>query len=464
MYVRTVRRPYRCSPPPLFPPYEHAGLIDQGEIQFVTLGTDAEIVNLKYKYDVREDNNNIRTLQRMSTEAAKEFLDCQDKSDCYHDDYAKFVQYYGDTDYGDKWVMAAATGVATDFSSGRGNADFAIMAGNNGHGRAEAMTHGTIFLNLWMYLIHQMEMAIQYCRVPCTDSTKGECEEDAVHAWDSALAYYAGSIEGQNGEGDGYLLYALADARSREFKTAGYLSDEVHGTSYANLEAVHLFSQGQSTLTKKTGNQRCNELGAIKERIVNLMKVPLVQTVLRYAWKRHYETGSEEKYEAKGASYAASLLPYVEACKASHANFLYETLKVGSSDQDINFGRLKTMLEEIYPCLGITCAQVGGLYKDDDYLGGADPCFDTTPIVDRSPASSKNDEQDDSSTPTVIIEEKGGANVGIALGVSLAVLMVIAILGLAWLHLTSAKKRAKSLEDQQQNIAAVTAVSEVDMA
>jgi hypothetical protein len=255
----------------------------------------------EYTYDNRRDNNNARTIQKFSTEASKVMKNCNDGSDCYHDDFQKFVNYYGDADYGDKWITAASKGLATDFSMSRGDADFSIITGNRGGGRAEAIEHGTVFLNIWMWVIHQMEQAVYYCGIPCTADTVGQCQDDALAAWDQAVAFYAGSLEGQEGAGDGNLIYALADSRAKDFKTHGYLSDEEHGTSYINLEILHLFDDGQTHLVAKGDgdNYQCSNLDNMKDQIVNLMKVPLVQTVYRYAWKREFETDDTEKHLAK---------------------------------------------------------------------------------------------------------------------------------------------------------------------
>jgi hypothetical protein len=150
-------------------------------------------------------------------------------------------------------------------------------------------------------------------------------------------------------------------------------------------------------------------------------------------------------------------------------------MRINSIDSDVKFTRLKETLEEVYPCLGITCAQVGGLYDGEAYFDGADPCFDGAPIVDRSPEdSTKADDTGNetssgnpssgnpsSGNPIIVIEEDNGVNVGIVLGIGLAVLMAIAICGLGFVHV--ARSNRKHLDDQT-NIAAVTAVSEVDLA
>ena len=42
--------------------------------------------------------------------------------------FQKFLNYYGNTDYGDKWILAALDATPTNFASGRGNADFSNVS------------------------------------------------------------------------------------------------------------------------------------------------------------------------------------------------------------------------------------------------------------------------------------------------------------------------------------------------
>jgi hypothetical protein len=74
-----------------------------------------------YNYDVMTANDNARTLQGFSTGARAEMYECDN---CPYVDYQKFVNYYGDFDYANKFVLAALSGGSTNFKNGRGNADF----------------------------------------------------------------------------------------------------------------------------------------------------------------------------------------------------------------------------------------------------------------------------------------------------------------------------------------------------
>mmetsp|Transcript_6674 Transcript_6674/g.8862 ORF Transcript_6674/g.8862 Transcript_6674/m.8862 type:complete len:123 (+) Transcript_6674:910-1278(+) len=108
----------------------------------------------------------------------------------------------------------------------------------------EAFKKGTAYMSVWMYVIRELEDAIDDCNVECTF----DCNEDAVHAWDEAVAFYAGSEEGSDGSGDGALLYSLADKRCQNFKTCGSNGDSVDGTAKVNLEIYAQFAAGQMNL------------------------------------------------------------------------------------------------------------------------------------------------------------------------------------------------------------------------
>ena len=71
-----------------------------------------------YTYDIREDNDNARTLAELSTEASTTMLSCDN---CPHRTFEKFYKYYGAADYGDKFVNAALDGKSTSFTNGNSN-------------------------------------------------------------------------------------------------------------------------------------------------------------------------------------------------------------------------------------------------------------------------------------------------------------------------------------------------------
>lgn len=98
------------------------------------------------------------------------------------------------------------------------------------------------------------------------------------HAWDEAWAFYAGSLQEIGGD-EGQMIYALADKRCANFGTCTGDDDgsDTSGTSAVNAEIRDLFQEGVGKLQ----NGDCDEVEGIKDNIVDLMTVPLLQGVLR---------------------------------------------------------------------------------------------------------------------------------------------------------------------------------------
>lgn len=326
-------------------------------------------------------------------------LECQS---CPYKTFDKFYKYYGAADYGDQWIMAAFDGTNTSFKNG--NNDFSAVASEY---RAEAVEKGTVLMNVWMFVIRSMEDAVDKC-------LKGDKGGDA-HAWDEAVAFFTGSLEGSGGTGGGKLVYSLINNRCVDFKTCGTDGNESTGHAFLNHLLRKEFKKGQEHL--KTG--KCEEARKDKERIESLLAVPLVQGALRSAYILGTSKNVDHKSKVAGATFAAAILPIVHHCKPSAAEAIYNALHIGASSTV--FSTVKTAFEENYACMGITCDVVGGYYDDANsvYYEGAGPCTHTatTPTMNSGSQSVSNDTSSSS--------ESGANAVGIAFGVTIAVIVVI---------------------------------------
>lgn len=232
-------------------------------------------------------------------------------------------------------------------------------------------------MNVWMYTIREMEDALDDCKIGCI-----ECNDDPVYAWDEAVAFYTGSQQGEDGPTSGYLAYTLANKRCQNYKTCGTEGNSLEGEAFVNLEIFHYFNIGQMNLL----NGKCSEARDQKNRIAQLMAVPLIQGTLRYAYLT--STSQEEvseKSKAEGAVFAASVLPIVHACSAADAQTISDNMGVGSPAAD--FEAVKGAFERNYGCMQVQCSEVGGLYDEttDGYFSGAGPCTDS----DSSSSNSK---------------------------------------------------------------------------
>merc|ERR1719460_536968 len=337
-----------------------------------------------------------RTLQGFSTNAKARMMDITLGP---YKTYKKFYDYYGDYDYADKWVLAALDGAeyvpanaGTTHAPGFKSTDLAA--------RKEAVQKGTAYQNVWMYVIREFEDAIDDCK-SCTsncnefsDSVGKTGQYNAVHAWDEGVAFYTGSLAGNTADAKrkGKMVFALAEKRCENFGTCHIRG----GLSQVNTELFKLFAQGRDKL-HYTGTSTCDEVRPILDDIIRLMTVPLVQGTLRYAWK--VGTGSDgqpnkasdqtAKNHAEGATFAQALLPLVHHCDAAAAKVVSDNMKFdgqtfptggGITGTTPDTAAVKAALESTYSCLGISCAHVGGLLKDEavpgEYHTGMGVCTD----------------------------------------------------------------------------------------
>jgi len=297
---------------------------------------------IDYTYTQSSDNKAGRTLAGFSTSAEVKMYTCS--NGCPHAEYKKFYDYYGQYDYADKWATAALDGSATDFSNGI--ADFSEYTFV---GRTEAIKKGIVYMAVYMYVLREFEDAIGDCKAGCTD-----CNDDPVHAWDEGVAFYAGSLEGVAGDEGGKLVYRLAEKRCQNYMTCGEDGDKMDGTSSVNVALIKLFTTGKDLLLAGS----CDNVRPTVDEITKLMSVPLVQGVLRYAYKVGVQNDGE-KEKAEGATFAASVLPIVYACNKDDAGIIYDNMKVGAATTD--FAAVKQAFENNYKCMGIKCEQVGAL-------------------------------------------------------------------------------------------------------
>merc|ERR1711933_656645 len=270
--------------------------------------------DVQYTYDPAINNVAKRTIQGFSTSAQKKMAEC---ANCPYAMYDKFYKYYGQYDYGNQIVLAAFAGTKTNFKNF--NNDFKVYGYD---GKEQIIKKATAYIIIWMYVIRELEDALDDCQEACTIEN---CNDDPVHAWDEAAAFYTGSLEGTDGSGSGKLAYALADKRCGNFKTCGDMADETGGTSKVNLDIIKNLNIGQAKLAKGECASARTEADAIQK----LMLVPLIQGTLRYAWKTDNEAYSE-KAEAEGVVFALSVVPVVAAYDAATGNYFEGAEPVGT--------------------------------------------------------------------------------------------------------------------------------------
>jgi len=330
-----------------------------------------------YTYKIESNNMNGRTLQGFSTAVEGKMLDCS--PGCPFTDAKMFSDYYGQPNYGDMWIMAAFNKGSTDFTNG--NADFSEWGYD---GRNEAIKKGTVYLNVFMYVIREFEDAIVDCKTQC--DVESTCNDGPVFSWDEGVAFYTGSREGTDGVEAGVMLHQLADKRCQNFKTCGINGDLNSSTrSQVNHQLLTLFEQGKDYLQ----SGKCGKVKILLKEIIQKMYIPFIQGSLRYAYKLDEGDGGNEKQQGEAAIFTAAVLPRIHAADKEAAKILYDNMRVGTTGT--SFSAVKKAYESVYKELGLTCEDVGGLASSGDgtYYKGTQPCNSRSLGISTSSGSKK---------------------------------------------------------------------------
>jgi hypothetical protein len=232
----------------------------------------------------------------------------------------------------------------------------------------EGIMKGSVYMNAFMYTIHEMEDAIDDCKSGCTDCNEA-LNAGPAHAWDEAVAFYTGTDKGiyltaaeDPDKKYGVMGFALAEKRCVNFGTCQDGTDKASG-SMVNKEIFELFDIGLNLLN----NGECNLVIPVKDAIVQKMAIPLIQGTLRYANKvsSTKTRGSNDKSLAEGFVFAASVVPMINTCRRTDAKTieLAVDLKKGKATLPTDtWNGVKEAFENNYECLNITCSDVGTLY------------------------------------------------------------------------------------------------------
>ena len=260
--------------------------------------------------------------------------------------------------------------------------------------RVELVKKGIAYQGVWMYAVHKFETAI----ADCLKGTTADVNSAKLN-WDKGMAYYVGSKEEKTtGASTGNLLYNLAQKRCEEFGTCATTTDS-STIAAANKEAIAKATEGMAYFVHTQLSCADPQLGKLFDGIVSQLTVPLVQGMLKYAWKADPAKGDScdgqagnnaatvaanddgagtdcAKSWAEGWAFAAAVLPQVHKCDATAATTIRANLDVTSTAGPMKDGvaAVKAAIEGVYDCLGITCTDVGAFQNSGQVKSGMAAC------------------------------------------------------------------------------------------
>jgi hypothetical protein len=271
--------------------------------------------------------------------------------------YQVFRDYYNDDEYADTYTRSACLGTG-DFSE-------STSPSISDTARAEGCEKGAQYLVVWYYVVHEMEEGIEDCKANI----------NGIH-WDEAVAFYTGSIPGEDGFERGVLNYGLAEKRADNFGTATAADDDVGYDSLVNQKVFSLFENGRDFYIARD----CTNMEATKDKIVHQMMIPLIQGTLRYLY--FADTTETEKARAELSAFSSAMLPIVDFYSPAAAQSLADNSAITSTNIVPNgYASVKANIETTYADMGLTCAEVGGLVSNtyqSGYYPGMEPCVDAS--------------------------------------------------------------------------------------
>ncbi|CAB9506677.1 expressed unknown protein [Seminavis robusta] len=387
----------------------------------------------EYSYNQAAANNNTQTLQTLSADLKKDDPGVTEKISS-SDTFQKFYDYYGVPDYGNQVILTAFFKTAThDFKNG----DF-YFYNYKLDGRAEAAKRATIYLNVWMAVVLEMEHAVHMCEK--NDPTKPK--DLQLYAWDKAVAFYTGSVAKQ-ADGEffkGHTLYTLAEEQCLFSGTCTDAVEIVSGQKVqkthadVNLKIFNYFNSGQRSLL----DGDCGAAKADAMSVIHQMQIPLIQGLIRYAYAMdlgYQSNDASHDFEAAGAVFSAAVLPLIHHCDATAAQSIYQNMRVANGVGTTSYDTVMTLLEKNLDCLGVTCDELGGVMdianSDRIYMPGGEPCHHPdAPPANNDPATVANTAAptpNNNVAATVYTSDPtGGPNVKLAVGVTL-LLVVLAL-------------------------------------
>jgi len=365
-----------------------------GACQGKTAGTDPVGNSLK--------KTSIRTLKGFATSSSM-------AAETYYNIYKNYWKSTGMTDeeaakYSDTNVRPAFEGTG-------------VYAGASTNLRKEVAKKGVAYQTVWMYVLHEYEDAIMDCLAGDIASNDPDVGGNAPHAWDEGWAFYAGSLEGVDGltSTDGVMVYNLANKRCKNFGTC---KDGETGVAKANLKHLALARAGRDKILAGDCATVVDEF----DLIVDQMTIPLIQGMLKYAYESDPAAGVKtcpgdacDKAFAEGWAFAAAVLPRLNFCDSSVAKMVKENLDLttitgaatqASPSPHMKDGYLKFIseVEKTYPCLGITCDEVGVYMSAGVAKGGMAKCTDASTASSGSSGSA-----DAATTAKPVVDSDSGA-------------------------------------------------------
>ncbi len=213
--------------------------------------------------------------------------------------YDQMVSYNNDDPF-------YADGLIQDVFSGRSR--------YNGESRSvqASVIYNTVLTHvMYVYILGKLNDAVAKCDDGIDSaqmSNNRRRNVEANKAWDEVAAFIVGSLESSRSGGsedftDGVFLWNLANKRGLEFSRVN-----TEGFAIVNEQVLSYLFSGKGQIQHLS----CTNLARTSRNIVNLLLIPFVQTMIKYALTNHFvdwKSGDTDIEVFEGEAYAKFLIP-----------------------------------------------------------------------------------------------------------------------------------------------------------
>ena len=205
-------------------------------------------------------------------------------------------------------------------------------------------TEASVAAIIWMQVAHYLEAAAEKCQLSQINSSL-----DGLEELDLAAAYWIGWGQEEGDNSSGHLMYNLAE-------NAGERFGKDAGEAEVNTKIIDLMNKIQTEIII-AGKCPTDYLmfRSLVKKIISYMTVPLIQNLIH---------SMSEKDGGKLVLYGLTLLPQIATCDPDAYDYFRDKLLI-QTYIPANFNAIIARLQSLFPCFGITCADVGA-YKTDE--------------------------------------------------------------------------------------------------
>lgn len=331
---------------------------------YLQVGNEDKLV--PFNYDLEANNVNARTIQELGLYANRYYRMRSDPNNSFYKFFLKYINYYGlgEASFASKLNVNAHYGGKYEFEKG-----YFDLNGLAEEKKADFFHLTSAYLIMGFSVVRAMEEAVQFCRDACEI-----CVHESVKAVDAAAAYYTGAQQQEDGSGN--LLYGLANDMCKKFKTCGEDGDKTYGTAKVNLDIFSALEE----LKTQVGKNKCTDAARTKERITNLLLVPLIQG-FKFSTFRLDNPAIFPDDPDGSLPFTAAVFPLLDSCEMEEVMHVEIDFGLGNEMQVLQkLNKVEEQMQDYYWCLGVCCHQIGGMWDTEsgEYFKDHAPCLDDT--------------------------------------------------------------------------------------